>query len=56
MKKLTEKWRRLLRRIFIAFGVAAISITFAACYGMPMPDDYSEDEETSTTKNENEQE
>ena len=51
MKKLTEKGRKLLRRIFLAFGVAAISITFAACYGMPMPtDDYPDDEENTTTE------
>ncbi|MCL2558680.1 MAG: hypothetical protein FWE09_09410 [Treponema sp.] len=36
MKKLGEKGRRLLRRVFMLLGVAAVSMTFAACYGMPV--------------------
>jgi len=32
----SEKSRKWLRKIFIAVGVAAISLVFQACYGMPM--------------------
>jgi len=38
MKTFTEKSRKWLRNIFLALGVAAISLVFQACYGMPMDD------------------
>jgi len=38
MKTISEKSRKLLRRIFMVLGVAAISLVFQACYGMPMDD------------------
>ena len=36
MTKLTEKSRKVLRRIYTVLGASAISVLFAACYGMPM--------------------
>jgi hypothetical protein len=36
VKKLSEKSRKVLRKIYLAFGATAISMLFAACYGMPM--------------------
>jgi len=36
MKKLSEKGRKMLRKFYLAFGAAAISVLFVACYGMPM--------------------
>jgi hypothetical protein len=36
MKKLSEQTRKLLRKIYLILGVAAISMVFVACYGMPM--------------------
>ena len=39
MKKLSEKGRKVLRRVFMGLGVAAVSMTFAACYGVPPPSD-----------------
>jgi hypothetical protein len=39
MVKLSEKSRRVLRRIYQGFGAAAVSILFQACYGMPMDGD-----------------
>jgi len=35
MKKYSEKGRRLLRTIFRALGVTAVSLIFQACYGPP---------------------
>jgi hypothetical protein len=39
MVKLSERSRRVLRRIYQGLGAATISILFQACYGMPMDDD-----------------
>jgi hypothetical protein len=36
MKKLSEKTRKLLRKLYLVLGAAAISMVFVACYGMPM--------------------
>ena len=36
MKKLSEKSRKILRKIYMIFGATAITMLFAACYGMPM--------------------
>jgi hypothetical protein len=36
MKKLSEKSRKILRKVYMLFGATAISMLFAACYGMPM--------------------
>jgi len=36
MVKLSEKSRRVLRRIYQGLGAATVSILFQACYGMPM--------------------
>ena len=38
MVKLSEKSRRVLRRIYQGLGAATISILFQACYGVPMDD------------------
>ena len=38
MVKLSEKSRKVLRRIYQGLGAATISILFQACYGMPMDD------------------
>jgi len=35
MKKAVEKGRKIFRKICIFFGAAAITMMFAACYGMP---------------------
>jgi hypothetical protein len=34
--KLSEKSRKILRKIYLAFGATTISVLFAACYGMPL--------------------
>jgi len=39
MIKLSDKSRRVLRRIYQGLGAATISILFQACYGMPLDDD-----------------
>ncbi|GBU27412.1 hypothetical protein R84B8_00942 [Treponema sp. R8-4-B8] len=39
MVKLSEKSRRVLRRIYQGLGAATVSILFQACYGMPMDND-----------------
>lgn len=39
MIKLSEKNRRVLRRIYQGLGAATISLLFQACYGMPIDDD-----------------
>jgi len=36
MVKLSEKSRKVLRRIYQGLGAATISLLFHACYGMPM--------------------
>jgi len=36
MKRMEEKSRRWLRKIYQILGVTAISLLFQACYGMPM--------------------
>jgi hypothetical protein len=36
MIKVSEKCRKILRKIYIVLGASAISVLFAACYGMPM--------------------
>ena len=36
MKKLSEKGRKLLRKIYLTLGAAVVSMLFVACYGMPM--------------------
>jgi len=38
MKMFVEKGRKVLRKIYLLLGAAAISMLFAACYGMPMDD------------------
>jgi hypothetical protein len=38
MIKLSEKSRRVLRRIYQGLGAATISLLFQACYGTPMDD------------------
>jgi len=44
MKKISEKSRKFFRKICIFLGASAISMMFAACYGMPMDDwDHLED-------------
>ena len=47
MATFSEKCRKMLRRIFIILGVSAISLMFAACYGMPI-DDGEQENENST--------
>ncbi|MCL2044036.1 MAG: hypothetical protein FWG89_07855 [Treponema sp.] len=41
MKKLSEKGRKLLRNVLLTLGAGAVSLIFAACYGMPV--DWEED-------------
>jgi len=36
MVKLSEKSRRVLRKIYQGLGAATITLLFQACYGMPM--------------------
>jgi len=36
MRTISEKSRKVLRKIYLFFGAAVISMLFAACYGMPM--------------------
>jgi len=36
MLKLSDKRRKWLRKFYQFFGVAAVSLIFQACYGMPM--------------------
>jgi len=44
MKKISEKGRKIIRKICMLLGASAISMLFAACYGMPMDDyDHLED-------------
>jgi len=43
MKKISEKSRKILRKIYMVLGAAAISVLFAACYGMPI-DDYEDED------------
>lgn len=50
MSKLSEKLRKGLRRFFIVLGVSAASLIIAACYGMPVNEDESENE-NSTEEN-----
>jgi len=38
MVKLSERSRKVLRRIYQGLGAATISLLFHACYGMPMDD------------------
>jgi len=38
MIKLSEKSRRVLRRIYQGLGAATVSLLFQACYGMPQDD------------------
>jgi len=38
MVKLSERSRKVLRRIYQGLGAATVSILFQACYGMPMDD------------------
>ena len=42
MKTVAEKSRKLLRKVFMVLGVAAISLVFQACYGMPMDWDWDD--------------
>jgi len=49
MTRLSDNFRKGLRNLFLFLGVAAISLVFQACYGMPI-DDY--DEEESRTEGE----
>ena len=35
MVKLSEKSRKILRKIFMGLGAASVSLLFQACYGMP---------------------
>jgi len=44
MKNILGNGRKLLRKLFLFLGVAAISLVFQACYGSP-PDDYCTGEE-----------
>jgi len=39
MVKLSDRSRRVLRRIYQGLGAATVSILFQACYGMPIDDD-----------------
>jgi len=39
MIKLSDKSRRVLRRIYQGLGAATISLLFQACYGTPIDDD-----------------
>lgn len=41
-EKITDKGRRLLRKIYTCVGAAAVSVLFQACYG-PFMDDYSDE-------------
>jgi len=36
MIKILGKGRKLIRKFFLFLGVAAISLVFQACYGMPI--------------------
>jgi len=36
MRNILGSGRKLLRKLFLFLGVAAISLVFQACYGMPM--------------------
>jgi len=47
MTRISGKFRKGLRNLFIFLGVAAISLVFQACYGMPI-DDYDDEEESRT--------
>jgi len=38
MVKLSEKSRKVLRRIYQGLGAATVTLLFQACYGMPMDD------------------
>lgn len=42
MKKIGEKSRRILRRIYLFLGASAISMTFMACYGT-LPANYNQE-------------
>ncbi|MCL2181203.1 MAG: hypothetical protein FWB83_08745 [Treponema sp.] len=47
MKKVLEKGRKTLRRLFLILGAASVSLIFQACYGMPM-DTYEYEDEGTT--------
>jgi hypothetical protein len=36
MKKLSEKSRKLLRKVYRILGVTTVALIIQACYGMPM--------------------
>ena len=51
MKRVSQKGRKLFRNVLLTLGAGAVSLIFAACYGMPP--DYDEDywNNNSTTEN-----
>jgi len=51
MTGLSGNFRRGLRRFFLFLGVAAVSLVFQACYGMPI-DEYEGDEDGYRTEGE----
>jgi len=51
MAGFSKKYRKSLRKFFIFLGVAAISLVFQACYGMP-PDGWDYDNSTFDTEGE----
>ena len=51
MTGFSGKLRKGLRKFFIFLGVAAISLVFQACYGMP-PDDLEDERDSFDTKGE----
>ncbi|WP_461257100.1 radical SAM-associated putative lipoprotein [Treponema sp. R80B11-R83G3] len=51
MVKLSDRSRRVLRRIYQGLGAATVSILFQACYGMPMDDVTISGTVTSKTDN-----
>ena len=34
--KLSQKFRRVLRTVYLSIGAGAVSLLFIACYGMPV--------------------
>jgi len=56
MQRFSEKCRKGLRKFFLILGVAAVSLVFQACYGMPMEDwedDLPEDNSEESLSEEN---
>ncbi|MCL2175554.1 MAG: hypothetical protein FWB73_05870 [Treponema sp.] len=49
MTELSNSFRKGLRKFFIFLGVAAISLVFQACYGMP-PDDLEDERDSFNTE------